>query len=67
MMVKSVTKIAGYRAENFTADQIRQICAGLKLTGHRSKSKAEALRIIAISKIHADCYEAAGLSNNKPS
>jgi hypothetical protein len=67
MMVKSVIKIAGYTAEYFTADQIWQICAGLKLTGYRSKSKDEALRIIAISKIHADCYEYAGISNDKPS
>jgi hypothetical protein len=31
MMVESVTKIAGYMAEYFIADQIWQICTALKL------------------------------------
>ncbi len=66
-MVKSVIKIAGYMAEYFTADQIWLICAGLKLTGYRSKSKDEAMRIISISKNHVDCYEYVGISNDKPS
>ncbi len=62
MMVKSVVTIGGYRPENFTADQIRQICATLKLTGCRSKSKEETLWIMAISKLHAQSYDAMGNS-----
>jgi hypothetical protein len=53
MMVKSVVTIGGYKSENFTADQIQQISATLKQSGYQSKSKGEALRIMAISKIHA--------------
>jgi len=31
-----------------------QLCVHLKLTGYWSKSKDEALRIIAVSKVHSD-------------
>ena len=54
MMVKSVASILDYKAELFTADQIGQFCAYLKLTGYWSKSKDEALRNIALSKIHPE-------------
>jgi hypothetical protein len=50
-MVKSVVTILGYKAELFTADQIRQLCAHLKLTGYWRKSKDEALRIIVVSMV----------------
>jgi hypothetical protein len=65
MMVKSVVKIAGYRPENFTADQIRLVCTTLKWSGYRSKSKEEKLWIMAISKLHAASYDAMGNGNNK--
>jgi hypothetical protein len=65
MMVKSsVVTIGGYKSENFTADQIRQICAALKLSGYWSKSKEEALQIMAISKIHVQCYDTVGISED---
>ena len=64
MMVKSVASILGYKAELFTADQIRQLCAHFKLTGYRSKSKDEALRIIAVSKIHSELYDATGITGD---
>ncbi len=64
MMVKSVASILGCKAELFTADQIRQLCAHLKLTGYRSKSKDEALRIIAVSKIHSELYDATGITGD---
>jgi hypothetical protein len=62
MMAKSVVTILGYKAELFTADQIRQLCAHLKLTGYRSNSKDETLRIIAVSKLHSDVYDATGIT-----
>jgi hypothetical protein len=34
----------------------------LKLTGYWSKSKDEALRIIAVSKLHSDVYDATGIT-----
>jgi hypothetical protein len=64
MMIKSVASILGYKAELFTADQTRQLCAHLKLTGFRSKSKDEALRIIAVSKIHSELYNATGITGD---
>ena len=65
MMVKSVLAIGGYRPENFTAKQIRLVCATLKLSGYRSKSKEETLRIMAVSKLHAASYDAMGNRSNK--
>jgi hypothetical protein len=47
------------------ADQIRQICATLKLSGYRSKSKEETLRIMAISKLHAQSYDAMAAKNQQ--
>jgi hypothetical protein len=64
MMVKSVASILGYNFELFTADQIRQKCVHLKLTGYQRKSKDEALRIIAVSKIHSELYYAIGITGD---
>jgi hypothetical protein len=62
MVVKSVVTVLGYKAVLFTVAQIRQLCAHLKLTGYQNKSKDEALRIIAVCKLHSDAYDAAGIT-----
>jgi hypothetical protein len=62
VMVKSVVTILGYKAELFTADQIRQLCAHLKLTGYWSKSKDETLGIIVVGKFYSDVYDATGIT-----
>ncbi len=64
MLIKAVASILGYKAELLTADQIMQLCAHLKLTGYQSKSKEEALRIIAVSKIHSELNDATGIAGD---
>jgi hypothetical protein len=64
MMGKSVITILGYKAKLFTADQIMQLCAHLKLTGYWSRSKDEALRIVTASKIHSKLYDATEITGD---
>ena len=49
-MQKSVATICGFDAMTFNTEQLRGICSSLKLTGYRSKPKAELLRIIGVRK-----------------
>jgi hypothetical protein len=42
-MVKSVAIICGIDAMTLSSEQLRLICASLKLTGYHSKPKAELL------------------------
>ncbi len=42
-MVKSVAIICGIDAMTLSTEQLRLICASLKLTGYHSKPKAELL------------------------
>ena len=51
-MVKSIATICGIDAMTFSTEQLRLICSSMKLSGYRSKPKAELLRIIAVGKIH---------------
>jgi hypothetical protein len=56
-MVKSVLTICGIDAMQFNTEQLRQICSNMKLTGYRSKPKADVLRIIGVGKLHQAVYE----------
>jgi len=51
-MVKSVTTICGIDAMTLSTEQLRLICASLKLSGYHSKPKAELLRIIGVGCLH---------------
>ena len=64
-MVKSVLTICGIDAMSFNTEQLRQICSNMKLTGYRSKPKADVLRIIGVGKIHQSFYDVSeGLSSS---
>jgi hypothetical protein len=56
-MVKSIATICGFDAMSFNMEQLRGICSSLKLTGYRSKPKAELLRIITVGKMHQSFYK----------
>jgi hypothetical protein len=62
-MVKSIATICGFDAMSFNTEQLRGICSSLKLTGYRSKPKAELLRIIAVGKMHQSFYLTSEESN----
>jgi len=47
-MVKSVASICGIDAMLFSTEQLRLICSSFKLSGYRSKPKAELLQIIGV-------------------
>jgi len=51
-MVKSVTTICGIDAMTLSTEQWRLICASLRLSGYRSKPKAELLQIIGVGCLH---------------
>jgi len=51
-MVKSVAIICGIDAMTLSTEQLHLICASLKLSGYRSKPKAELLRIIGVGCLH---------------
>jgi len=66
-MVKSVLTICGIDAMSFNTEQLRQICSNLKLSGYRSKPKADVLWIIGVGKIHQSFYDGANDPANNAS
>ncbi len=60
-MVKSVLTICGIDAMALNTEQLRQICG----QGYRIKPKAEVLRIMAVAKLHQNCYEGAQEPSSK--
>jgi hypothetical protein len=63
-MVKSVASICGIDAMLFSTEQLRLVCSSFKLSGYRSKPKAELLRSIGVGKIHQELYESSEKQNN---
>ena len=63
--MKAALTICGIDAILFSTEQLHTICGVCKLTGYRSKPKADLLRIIGVAKVRQSLYDASDPSSGK--